>query len=87
MSCVLIEEVEDRIKQAEPKVEMIFLEAARDELPSNSRTADTKRKIRTRGLRAGLEKLTCLRYTPIQPTDTRQDATATSIHRVSETYR
>ena len=25
-----IEEVEDRIKQAEPKVEMIFLEAARD---------------------------------------------------------
>jgi cation diffusion facilitator family transporter len=28
-----VEEVEDRIKQAEPKVEMIFLEAARDQLP------------------------------------------------------
>ncbi len=27
-----VEEVEDRIKQAEPKVEMIFLEAARDQL-------------------------------------------------------
>ena len=26
-----IEEVEDRIKKAEPKVEMIFLEAARDD--------------------------------------------------------
>ena len=29
-----VEEVEDRIKQAEPKVEMIFLEAARDQLPA-----------------------------------------------------
>jgi cation diffusion facilitator family transporter len=29
-----VEEVEDRIKQAEPKVEMIFLEAARDQLPT-----------------------------------------------------
>jgi divalent metal cation (Fe/Co/Zn/Cd) transporter len=29
-----VEEVEDKIKAAEPKVEMIFLEAARDQLPS-----------------------------------------------------
>jgi cation diffusion facilitator family transporter len=29
-----VEEVEDRIKKAEPKVEMIFLEAARDQLPA-----------------------------------------------------
>jgi hypothetical protein len=39
-----VEEVEDRIKQAEPKVEMIFLEAARDQLPE-SRTASPKRNI------------------------------------------
>jgi divalent metal cation (Fe/Co/Zn/Cd) transporter len=35
-------EVEDRIKQAEPKVEMIFLEAARDE-----QSIDTQRFQKT----------------------------------------
>ena len=38
-----VEEVEVRIKQAEPKVEMIFLEAARDQLPTREPLAQNAR--------------------------------------------